>query len=178
MNKQKEQINSLKNELDSLNNQLQQKLNEKFKSKNEKIKTDDIVVKGCILKLTLNLNDATNDFEVFKLSKQQIKSKFLNEENEEAKEISKKIAYFEVQKNYNRIMIRCISNEAAKSLLAEKNFFPKFNKVLLDGNEELEYLEKIFSNREKKQFKKEKKEKKKHTNVTLPSASISEQIDQ
>ena len=154
LNKQKEEIAGLKAKLEALNDQMQQKLSEKFNAKNNaNIKIADLI-RNCVLKLTLSLKE--KEFEDFKLGKQEFKAKYLTGLDEH-------IIYFELEKNFNRIMIRCKSSESAKELLGKKDLLVQFNKCLLEGSEEIEYFEKIFLNRTKKQFKKEKKTEKKST---------------
>ena len=142
-NKQKNEIEQLKIELANLDQVLKQKISEKYKTA---IKTDDIVRK-CIIRLSLVTNDE-KDFEIFKLSRQQFKNKHISEE------LFNHIAYVDIQKNSSRIYIRCKSNESAMFLLYSENFLKQFRKNLLEGAEETEYFEKIYSNRNKKQEKK------------------------
>lgn len=153
LEKQKSNIAGLKTELKSLNDQLQLKINEKYKTKNSNVKTDDIV-KGCIIKLTISASSLTdNEMDaIFKLSKQQFKNKYLVDQIDH-------VAYVEVEKNHNKILIRCKTPESAKILMENKDILLSFNKCLLEGHEEVEYFEKIFSNRVKKLNKKDKKGK-------------------
>jgi len=67
------------------------------------------------------------------------------------------IAYVDVEKNYNKVLIRCKTSECATELIKKPGLLEKFDKSLLTGVEEIEYFEKIYSNREKKMNKKEKK---------------------
>jgi len=142
-NRQKNEIEQLKLELARLDQVLKQKISEKYKTA---IKTDDIIRK-CIIRLSLVSND-DKDFEIFKLSRQQFKNKYIPED------LFDHIAYVDIQKNSNRIYIRCKSNESALFLLSVENFLKQFKKNLLEGAEETEYFEKIYSNRNKKQEKK------------------------
>lgn len=149
LTKQQQQINSLKAELTQLDEQLKQKIDEKYKTKNTNIKTDDIT-KGCIIKLSLKSID-DKDYDVFKLSRQQFKDKKISEE------FSTHIAYVDIQKHSNRIYIRCKSKESALIIFNSNSFLNEFQKSILDGVEEIEYFEKIYSNRNKKLEKKDKK---------------------
>lgn len=142
-NRQKNEIEQLKLELARLDQVLKQKISEKYKTT---IKTDDIIRK-CIIRLSLVSND-DKDFEIFKLSRQQFKNKYIPED------LFDHIAYVDIQKNSNRIYIRCRSYESALFLLSVENFLKQFKKNLLEGAEETEYFEKIYSNRNKKQEKK------------------------
>ena len=130
--------------------ELKQKKALKFQSKTLNVKTDDIV-KGCIMKLTFK--SVENSFEVMKLTRQQFKNKYI------AEEFFDRVVYVDIQKNSNMIFIRCKSNETALELIKENNFLSEFNKSLLNGSDEIDYFEKIFSNRQKKNEKKEKKSK-------------------
>ncbi len=130
--------------------ELKQKKALKFQSKTLNVKTDDIV-KGCIMKLTFK--SVENNFEVMKLTRQQFKNKYI------AEEFFDRVVYVDIQKNSNMIFIRCKSNETALELIKENNFLSEFNKSLLNGSDEIDYFEKIFSNRQKKNEKKEKKSK-------------------
>ena len=151
LEKQKADILELKTELKNLNDQLQSKINEKYKTKNSNVKTDDII-KGCIIKLSISATSLTDtEYDsIFKLSKQQFKNKYLANQIEH-------VAYVEIEKNHNKILIRCKSPESAKSLLDNKDILLGFNRCLLDGHEEVEYFEKIYSNRVKKLNKIDKK---------------------
>jgi hypothetical protein len=133
-----------------LEEELKQKKAQMFQSKTLNVKTDDIV-KGCIMKLTFK--SVENSFEVMKLTRQQFKNKYIEEE------FLDRVVYVDIQKNSNMIFIRCKSSEATLELIKEKKFLNEFNKSLLNGNDEIDYFEKIFSNRHKKNEKKDKKSK-------------------
>ena len=147
LNKQKLEIAELKNKLDTLNASLNAKLNEKYKAQNSNLKTDDIF-KGCVLKLTLNPSNP--EFaQVFKLSRQEFKNKYLNE-------VADHVAYVDVERNNCKVLIRCKTRESAKEMM-KSPVLSQFGKLILEGGEELEYFEKIFFNRTKKLNKKFKK---------------------
>lgn len=137
--------------------------NDILKQKANKIKTDDII-RGCILKITLNLNNE-NEFEMTKLTRQQFKEKYLKEFNDQ-------IAYVDIEKNSNKILIRCKTPEAAQSLVSNQIFFQDCKKNILSGDEETDYFEKIYSNRNKKQEKKENKQNKPNKNVRFLEKKI------
>lgn len=152
LEKQKEEIEKLKMELSQLDKQLKEKLYHEQQDKHPNIKIDDIT-KGCVVKLTMGLTDPGNDLEeVLKLTRQQFKTKKI------AEEFHPLIAYVDIQKNANRIYIRCNSSDQAQAILKADTFLPEFSKSLLGGVEESEYFEKIYSNRNKKLEKKVKKE--------------------
>lgn len=105
--------------------------------------------RGCIIKLALN---ATNDehFKLLKMTRQQFKDAML-------KDCLDSIAYVDVEKNSNRVLIRCKSADRALELVRDEKFMCGFEKSRLDGKEEDEYLEKIEASRSKKMEKKVKK---------------------
>ena len=103
--------------------------------------------------MKLTFKSVENSFEVMKLTRQQFKNKYI------AEEFFDRVVYVDIQKNSNMIFIRCKSNETALELIKENNFLSEFNKSLLNGSDEIDYFEKIFSNRQKKNEKKEKKSK-------------------
>ncbi|CAF0710768.1 unnamed protein product [Brachionus calyciflorus] len=144
---QKKENNELKEKLNELNKKLNDIKNSSLIS--SKTKIDDIN-RGCIIKIQLNLNNE-KDYELFSMGRKQFKDKHLNGFDEQ-------IAYVDMEKNSNKILIRCKSNDFAKSLLDNESFLTGFQKSLLKGEEENSYFEKISSNRNKKQEKKERKE--------------------
>lgn len=77
------------------------------------------------------------------------------------KGFDEQIAYIDMEKNSNKILIRCDSSESAKLLLEDKLFLDGYSKCLLFGEEEDKYFDKIYSNRNKKQEKKDRKEQNK-----------------
>lgn len=152
MENQKKEVARLREELNNLNKKLND-LEKNQKIVQDKAKKPDDVTSGCILKIQLNLNEPI-DYEVYSMSRKQFKDKYLSCFND-------KIAYIDMEKNSNKILIRCNSNQLANELLNDNTFLENFSKSLLQGEEENSYLEKIVSNRNKKQEKKERKEIKK-----------------
>jgi len=148
LTRQKEEIANLRALLAKLNEELQEQLSAKYKSKHASIKTDDIV-KGCVIKLTLSPDDADFD-STFKLSRQAFKNKYLKNDLDG-------VAYVDVEKNCNKVLIRCKSSDSARELMNKSDVLEKFHKSLLGGIEEIEYFEKIYSNREKKLNKKDRR---------------------
>ena len=145
-------MTELKNEINALSKELEVIEKEKLKPKDSKIKTDDIV-RGCIIKIKLDLSSKLTT-EVLKLTRQQFK-------DQKIKDFLDEVVYVDLQKNSDKILIRCKSPESVKTLLANSDFLADFtDKTLLAGDEEMEYFKKIFGDRNKKFEKKEKKEKK------------------
>ena len=138
----------LKEKLGSLNAKLEQIRNEKLKPKNSQIKTDDIV-RGSIIKLIVDLS-SQKERDVFKLTRQQFKEKYL-------KAFIEEIVYVDLEKNSTHIYLRCKSADTAKSLLGKSDFLDQFKKEPLNHEEEMEYNRKIYQNRNKKLEKKDKK---------------------
>ena len=135
-----------------MNKELDDIKKEKLKPKDSKIKTEDIV-RGCIIKIKLDLSSKLTT-DVLKLTRQQFK-------DQKMKDFLDDVVYVDLQKNSDKILIRCKSPDSAKSLLANPDYLPEFkDKTLLTGDEEDEYFRKIFQDRNKKFEKKEKKEKK------------------
>lgn len=169
LEKQKNEIASLKQHLLNLNDQLQDKLNSKYKAKHGDIKTDDIV-KGCVIKATLSPTDSEFD-AVFKLTRSAFKNKYLTDDLDH-------VAYVDVEKNSSKVLIRCKSSQEARELMTKKGFLEKFSKSLLVGSEEIEYFDKIYSNREKKLNKKEKKKENKMIKEALePRIKVDNESD-
>ena len=160
LNKQKQEIVELKKKLAELTQKLEELRVSHLKAKNANVKTDDIV-RGCVIKLTIH---ATNEAEyaLFKLTRQQFKEQKLA-----AGDLLSHVAYVDIEKSLNRILIRCHTPEAAKTLLESAQFLPELSepKRLLVGKEEDEYFERIIANRSKKLEKKDRK----HHNKTETS---------
>lgn len=151
LRRQKEEIDNLKAELAKLDEQLKEKIAQEQQAKHPNIKTDDIT-RGCVVKLVLRITNESNEYDGFKLSRQQFKTSKIPEE------FHSQIAYIDMQKNANRIFIRCNTSEEAQTIFRASTFLPEFEKTLLEGLEETEYFERIYSNRNKKLEKKAKKE--------------------
>lgn len=147
MENQKKEVNRLKQELNTLNKKLND-LKSNLKPTVDNVKQLDDVTLGCIIKIQLNLNDS-KDYEIFSMGRKQFKDKYLASYED-------KIAYIDMEKNSNKILIRCKSSQYAKEILMD---LENFSKSLLEGEEENKYFEKIISNRDKKIGKKERKEK-------------------
>ncbi|RNA28703.1 la-related 7-like [Brachionus plicatilis] len=145
MGRLKEELNELNKKLNDLKNDQRQKIDE--------AKKPDDVTSGCILKIELNLNDP-KDYEIFSMGRNRFREKYLSTHED-------KIAYVDLEKNSNKILIRCKSNQFAQEILKDKTCLENFSKTLLQGEEENTYFEKIVSNRNKKHEKKERKEKQK-----------------
>lgn len=146
LNRQKQDIIELKHKLADLSKQLDNLKTEKEKKSKPEPK---LVDRGCIVKVTM---DATNDehFKLLKMTRQQFKEAIL-------KDFLDHVAYVDVEKTLNRVLIRCRTPESAKNLLAHDSILVGFSKSLLEGQQEDEYFEKIDANRTKKHDKKEKK---------------------
>jgi hypothetical protein len=142
--------------LSSLNSKLDKIRLEKLQPKNSNVKTDDIV-KGCIIKLLIDFGKSS-ECDLFKLTRQQFKDKFL-------KKFLDEVVYVDLEKNSSHIYLRCKSPEVTKSLLNNSEFLTQFRKELLVNEEEMEYFKKIYQNRNKKMEKKDKKGKNKKVNV-------------
>ena len=101
-----------------------------IKQSTSKIKSDDIT-HGSIIKIQLNLNNE-KDYKLFNMGRKQFKEEYLTG-------FDNQIAYIDMEKNSNKILIRCNSNEAAKFLLENKSFLDGYSKNLLSGEEEDNY---------------------------------------
>jgi hypothetical protein len=174
LSKQKLEVTELKTKLYSLTKKLDTLREEKkrrdeaaakvakFTTPNGKNQLEDIT-RGCIIRVEVKAKEEKS-FEVFKVSRQQFKEKYL-------KEFLDKVAYVDLDKHTNRIFIRCNSAEAAQSMLANKDaFLSEYEyKELLGSAEEGDYFEKIASQRTKKQDKKERKQKATPVEAAKPS---------
>lgn len=160
LNRQKQEINELKHKHAELEKRL-----ETLKAEKEKINSRPapkcVVERGCIVKIAL---DANNDehFKLLKMTRQQFKETML-------KEYLEHVAYVDVEKSLNRVLVRCKTAEAAKSLVEHAELLVGFSKSLLEGEQEDEYFGKIDSSRNKKAEKKEKKANIKTENSTKQS---------
>jgi RNA recognition motif-containing protein len=149
LSKQKSDLNDLKQKLLNLTAQLDKIRMEKvLPPTNTLIKTDDIV-KGCIVKLLvdLTLNSKEEEEEAFKMTRQKFRDTFLVS-------FSDQVVYVDVQKSSGRIFLRCKSPQVARTLLDNSEFLPRFKKSLLVNEEEMDYFKKIYQNRGKKLDKK------------------------
>jgi hypothetical protein len=161
LRKQRENFAKLKEKLKSINEKQTEKIeNSKMATLNsEKSDTKtthtNILASGSIIKLVpKNILDNAELFEsMFKLSQQRFRDEFLKSVNDD-------IAYVEMDKNTYKIFIRCKNNANTKAILdniQNLNVSKAFNMNILEGSEEVEYLNRIDSNRNKLQLKKEKK---------------------
>jgi hypothetical protein len=114
-----------------------------------------------VIKLVLDLNNES-EYSLLKLTRQQFKELKL-------KDYLELIEYVDIEKKSNKIFIRCKSADIVKTLMANATFLSEFkNKTILSGKEEEEYLERIFSGRNKYQTKREKKqEASSNTNASI-----------
>ncbi len=158
LERQKNEIQHLKQQLNDLTTQL-----DDFRKKTEpenqsdidlaSIKLNDIdlpdISKGCILKISVDINDQTQ-LDFLNMTRQQFKQRFSNE-------IQEKIAYVDLDKSLNKIFLRCKSVESANSLLEDSTFMSNHKKELLHNDEERLYFQRISLNRNKKQQKLAKK---------------------
>jgi La-related protein 7 len=153
LERQKSNLSELKAKLKSIKSAEED--NERPKAKKQKTEEPKFIVddsfKNCIIKLTPKNTFDETTYELFKLSRQQFK-------NEKLKEFSEQIAYVDIDKNLNRIFVRCKDKVAAEDLKSKTEYLNDFNMDLLVGSEEYEYVSKIASNRDKKHEKKAKKE--------------------
>ncbi len=162
----KNKLHSLTKKLDELREEKKKRDEEaaksaKFTNANGKNQLEDIT-RGCIIRVEVQAKEEKS-IEVFKMSRQQFKEKYL-------KDFLEKVAYVDLDKHTNRIFIRCSSAEAAQSMMANKDsFLCEYEKILLNSSEEDEYFEKIANMRTKKQEKKERKQNKSAENPTKPA---------
>ena len=163
LQKQKSNLSELKAKLKSINekpvNEMEVDVKVKNKSRQAKVEEKmnvnyevDENYKNCIVKLTPKSAFDDKAYDLFKLSRQQFK-------NEKLKDFYEQVAYVDIDKNLNRVFVRCKNKEAAEGLLKlTTENLNEFNKNLLIGAEEYDYVNKISLNRDKKQEKKVKKE--------------------
>lgn len=146
LNRQKQEIAELKHKFAELGKQLDDLKSQKEKKSKPESKC---IERGSIVKIAL---DANNDehFKLLKMTRQQFKDAML-------KDYVEHVAYVDVEKTLNRVLVRCKSPEAAKSLLNHENILTGFTKSLLEGDDEDMYFGKIDASRTKKCDKKEKK---------------------
>ena len=154
LEKQKSNLSELKAKLKSIKSSEVEE-NERPRAKKQRIEEPKFIVddayKNCIIKLTPKNALDEKTYDLFKLTRQQFK-------NEKLKEFDEQIAYVDINKNLNRIFVRCKNKVAAEDLKSKEEYLNDFNKDLLAGSEEYEYVSKISSNRDKKHEKKAKKE--------------------
>lgn len=148
LKKQKENMAKLRSVIDEQKNDTHQESFDTHVDKKCK-ETSENIDQGCIIKLVpKHLNEPLDS--IFKLSKLKFK-------NEKLPDYANDISYVDMDKNLQRIYLRFKSSEIAKKIASEDSLLCEFNKFLLDGIEENEYLSKIHSNRINKQAKNEKK---------------------
>jgi len=143
-----------------------------IKTENEMLNESDeeiVANHGKIVKIVQK--DFTQNFDhVFKMNKTQFKSEYLAN-------YTTKIAYIDLQSNTNRIYLRCESHELAKSLVFDAEILKDFNKTLLAGTEEYEYIQKITKSRSKTKEKNLKSLKKKDKIIRKASEFIEDNAE-
>jgi hypothetical protein len=157
LNRQKQEINDLKTQLTELTEKADRLRAEKENREKKKVEESTPQhERGCIIKLVLDSNNDEH-FKLLKMTRQQFKEAMLKDHLDS-------IAYVDVEKTSNRVLVRCKSAEMAQKLLADEKFLAGFQRTLLDGKQEEEYFDKIEASRNKKMEKKERKDNKGHKN--------------
>lgn len=146
LNRQKQEIAELKAKYDEMSKQLEELRARKEKKSKPQPKDQE---RGCILRLNLDSN-IDEHFKLLKMTRQQFKDAML-------KDYLDLVAYVDVEKTCNRILIRFKTAQSAQKLISDPGFMSGFQKSLLEGEQEDEYFEKINASRSKKLEKKEKK---------------------
>ncbi len=114
----------------------------------------DDIQRGCLIKVLVK-SSSSEALEIFKLSRQQFKEKYM-------KDYMEKIAYVDLDKHINRIVIRSNTPKDAQFLINNKNtYLNEYEKGLMSQEEESAYFEKISQQRNKKQEKKVRKQQQK-----------------
>jgi hypothetical protein len=165
LNRQKQEIAELKTKFCDLSKTLESLKEEKVKKQKQppKIKAEELH-RGCILKIILDSNNEEH-FKLMKMTRQQFKES-------QIKDYLDAVAYVDLEKNSNKIFIRCKSSEHARQLLVDDKFLCGFEKSFLSDEQEDEYFEKINSNRNKKMEKKEKKGNKFKKSIIDPENTV------
>lgn len=172
MEKQKQNLSDLKNKLKTFKDEkiiekklsnIEKKLKREKPASNsvkmevtitpevEKVANDLDIESGSIIKLTPKDLSDDKTFKLFKLTRQQFKNEKLNSHLND-------ISYVDIDKNTNKIYVRCKNKELANNLFGGiDQLLDGFNAHILGDKEESEYIRKISNNRDKKQSKVEKK---------------------
>ncbi len=163
LRKQKENFTHLKEKLKIIREKEQQTPGNQESSKSKKDNTNEMetvksvdIERGCIVKLKPidMVNNASELDIMFKLSQQKFRDEYL-------KSVNTDIAYVDLDKSTYKMYVRCKSSANTKQVFEQLQTLQNLNQLfqmnLLNGNEEIEYFNRIEQNRHKLQAKKEKK---------------------